>query len=82
MKHIWNDGDAARLRQFVSINPDFLDELESRVPKIITDQTMEVAAMSGARHAGASDLVKAIKEDMQGIQSDVRSTPFIDPSKE
>lgn len=78
----WNDQDAALLRQFIERNPKFLDELETRVPKIITDQTIEIAAMTGSRHAGATELVKVIKEDMQAAQGEIRSTPFFDASKD
>lgn len=76
----WNDQDAAGLSSYIAKHPKFLEELETRVPEIKTETT-EGTAMSGARHAGAEDIIKAIK-DMMGDQSDVRTTPFINPTQD
>lgn len=77
---MWTNQDAASLSKYVSEHPAFIRELENRMPEIKTEST-DGAAMSGARHAGAIDILRAI-DDMQGEQGDVKATPFIDAEKD
>lgn len=55
----WTNNDLSALSEYLGANPKFLEELRSRVPKIVHD-TMEEAALTGNRHAGAEDIIKEI----------------------
>lgn len=72
---MWTAQDAVRLHDYISRNPNFLEELKGRMPKIETS-TVEGTAMSGARHAGAEDLMRAL-EEMQSEQADEAKSAFV-----
>lgn len=60
----WTTTDAVRLRAFIEKNPNFIAELESRMPKIDVTSS-DRAAMSGAQHSGAEQVIKEINLMLQ-----------------
>lgn len=76
----WNANDAASLDKYLADHPRVIEELESRMPEIKTE-TVDGTAMSGARHAGAEDLLKALL-GMRSQGPEAEGAGFIDPSKD
>lgn len=76
----WNATDAASLDKYLADHPKVVRELEARMPEIKTE-TVEGSAMSGARHAGALDLLNALR-GMRSQGPEAEGAGFIDPSKD
>lgn len=73
---MWNSNSAAALSRFLRENPEFIPELLSRAPEIITDKGMETGALTGAAHSGAEHITREI-ESMAVPMADEAKSPFI-----
>lgn len=53
----WTGGHAARLRQFLADNPDFIRALKDMRPRVTDTETIEARAMSASEIKGAEHLI-------------------------
>lgn len=53
----WTGGHAAKLRQFLNDNPDFLRALKDMRPRVTDTETIEARALSASEIKGAEHLI-------------------------
>ena len=63
--NIWTDHDAIALRTFIAANPNFLNALAARRPKI-EGVTMEARAVTGSDANGFMAAIEAIEALQRG----------------
>jgi hypothetical protein len=72
----WTDQDAVALRQFLTTNPNFTRKLRTYKHTKEGAQTMEAAALRGARRDGADDILDGIGK-MAGMNEATEESPYI-----
>lgn len=72
----WTDQDAVALREFLRTNPNFTRKLRTYKHTKEGAQTMEAAALRGARRDGADDILDGIGK-LAGANETEEQTPFI-----
>ncbi len=73
----WTDTDARALRRYLTENPTFAMELQSRAPAIDVTSS-DTCAMTGSQHAGFELAIPAITA-MATPSADPQKSPFIRP---
>lgn len=53
----WTGGHAAKLRQFLNDNPDFIRALKDMRPRVTNTETIEARALSASEIKGAEHLI-------------------------
>lgn len=71
-----NDTEKVSLRDFLSRNPNFLEELTERAP-VCKGATMEERAVSGSERQGWQNAVEHIKQMAKEDNTQVESAEFI-----
>lgn len=72
----WTEADAVALRQFLAANPNFLPQLRRYKASKEGPQTMEAAALRGARRDGADDILDGVLK-MAAAEQPQEGSPFI-----
>lgn len=73
----WNQTDATLLRDYLAQNPNFLNVLKARRPKL-GGETLEAAAMQSKKAEGYDKALEMIEELEQPRNDGTANAPFVD----